>query len=89
MKILKNLSIITGMFALIVGVNSCKKEDTNECCTFSYTYDDITLSVTACEDGNMTVSYGDETYTESWKDDYGSWSEMRSEMVDYGATCSK
>ena len=90
MKILKNLSIITGIVALTVGLDSCKKKDTNECCTFSYQDDDVTYSITACESGKITYSYGDETYTGSWKEDYGTWAEVKSLLVnDYGATCSK
>ena len=90
MKILKSLSIITGMVALTFGINSCEKEDSNECCTLTRTYEDITETITACEDGSATVSYGDETDTYSWKDGlFDSWSEIRSLVLEYGGTCSK
>ena len=90
MKILKTLSIIIGTVAITFGLDSCKKDDNNECCTFSYQDDDVTYTFRACEDGKITYSYtGGETETYSWKEDYDTWEEVRSLMVnDYDATCN-
>jgi hypothetical protein len=89
MRVIKNLSIFIGAVALIAGLNSCKKDNDIECCTFSYIDEDITYTFKACSDGKLTYSYGDETYTESWKDDYDTWSEVKSLMInEYDATCN-
>ena len=97
MKILKFSALVLGAAAMITGFNSCSKDDDNgnECCTISYTdtYDGNTYSVNteACEDGTYTIRYTydgqTETETGDWRNDYGSWSELKQELLDEGATC--
>lgn len=79
-----------GAFAMITGFTNCEKEK-QECCTVSYTEDNITVTVKACQDGNITYTYtaGGTTHTEteSWLNDYDSWSEVKGYMIDYGGSC--
>ena len=88
MRIFKSIAMLFGAVVLITGLNSCNKDDDIECCTFSYTEGDITYSYKACEDGDITLSYGDVTEKYSWKDEYGSWKEVKDIFLDYGASCN-
>lgn len=89
MKIVKWTARLIGLIAIIASVESCKKEDPNECCTFSYSYGSYSISGKACQDGTFTYTYNGTSDTGTWTDDYDSWSEVKSLLVnDYGATCS-
>lgn len=88
--------MVLGAAAMITGFNSCKKDKDDdkgiECCTRSYMYDGATYKSKACEDGtaSYTVTYNGETtetYTYDWRDTGYTWSELKQEMLDYGATC--
>ena len=89
MKILKFSALVLGAAALVTSFNSCEKDDDNgiECCTYSYVNDGTRYSYRACEDGTVKVTYSGNTYTYDWRDDYGSWAEIRAEWLDEGATC--
>lgn len=80
--------MVFGAASLIFGINSCDKDDDNECCTLTYTDGDETYTVRACEDGSITYTYNDQTYSYNWKDDFDSWAEIKAEAIAEGATCS-
>lgn len=94
-KLFKISAMFIGAIAMATGSSSCKK-DKNECCTLSgtYTYEGVktTYSAKACEDGSTTYTYTYDgkttTGTDSWKDDYSSWSELKEEAIAEGAKCS-
>lgn len=89
-KVLKFSALALGALGLVTGMNSCSKDDddSNDCCTFTYTYDGETGTVKACEDGSITYTYGDGTTdTDNWKEDYDSWADMKAEFIKYGGTC--
>jgi len=89
MRIYKSIAMLFGAVVLITGLNSCNKDDDIKCCTFSYTYDGSTYSYEACENGTLTYSLdGDVVDKYSWKDDYGSWKEVKDIFLDYGANCN-
>jgi len=90
MRFLKISAIFLGAAAVLIGSDSCKKDDNNgiECCSFSYTDNGTTYKIRACEDGKVTITYDGETETYDWHDDYSNWSEVKSYILDEGGHCN-
>ncbi|MDB3865965.1 hypothetical protein N9300_00640 [bacterium] len=86
-KILKLTAMLFGGAAMLLGLNSCDKEDDVNCCSFSDsgTYNGVSYSYssTLCEDGTYTstYTYGDDTETYSgnwdeWVEEGTTWAEI-------------
>lgn len=92
MKTLKLLATLLGVVAIITGMSSCEKDkdDSNECCTYSYTDGGVTYTYKACEDGTVVYTTSEgvrETY--SWKDEYDSWAEVKTYFLEeVDGTCN-
>ncbi len=98
-QILRFTAMLTGGVTVLAGLSSCDKDkdNSNECCTVSYTEDDATYSYELCEDGSFVYSYTydgkTETYSLNWKEEYDyTWAEAKEmfldEWGDYGARCN-
>ncbi len=88
MKVIKLLAMLTGVFAMLMGSSSCKKDDSTECCTFTSTDG----SGKACEDGTYSYTYNNgETYSGKWNDDTNppTWDQLKTGIVNnYDGSCS-
>ena len=76
-KLVKLGAMLIGSVAFVVGGSSCEKEETQECCTITVTYDGITESDKYCEDDIEA----EETYT--WSD-FKSYGEEAAEFFEGG-----
>ena len=90
---MKNLKIIARLFgalAILVPVSSCSKDDSKDCCSYSYTEDGNTYSYEICSDGSYTYIYNGESYTDDIDfEDYGfdGWDEIKGYLDDAGWDC--
>jgi hypothetical protein len=92
MRIFKLFAFLIGAGSLLFSASSCKKDDGQECCTATETYDGITVKYTACEDGTLSYTYtGDDargSFTSSWTDDFDNWADVKEYAIDEGASCN-
>ena len=92
MKIyIKFYAIALGALFSLLGISSCSSDDdnnTNECCTYSYTDEGVTYTYTYCADGSYTYAIDGVVIDDTpWSND-SSWDEIKSELLSEGATCN-
>ena len=89
MKSFKLLAMLFGAIVMIAGFNSCSKDDdSNECCTITYSYGTYSYTITACEDGTVTYNEGGEIDVGTWHDEHSNWAEVKAGMLVEGASCN-
>ena len=87
-KVFKLIAMLFGVITLIVGAGSCSDDDdSNDCCTITYSYDTYTYTIEACEDGSITYNEGGDISTGNWHDDYSNWAEVKETMLEEDAKC--
>lgn len=82
--------MLFGAFVMIAGSSSCKKDDSNECCSMSWNEGENSYSAKACEDGTASYTTNGETETSSWKEGDSSytWAELKESALESGASCN-
>lgn len=78
-KTLKLMAMLFGVIALATGGISCKDDDdSNDCCSVSWTYYEYTRSMKICKDGDFTAKEDGETVgTGDWNDYEDSWADAK------------
>lgn len=86
-KTLKLMAMLFGAIAVLVGSSSCSDDDDNECCTLTETYDSVTYTYVACEDGSLTYTVNGVTETDNWTDYFDNWAAIKAMAIEEGASC--
>lgn len=90
-RLTKFSAIMLGALATTVGFTSCSSDDdggnSDECCSFTYTFEDDTYTYTVCRDGTYTYTSEDGVESGIWDTDEYSWSDVRAYVLSEGGSC--
>ncbi|WP_282037592.1 hypothetical protein [Saccharicrinis aurantiacus] len=88
-RTIKLAAMFCGALATVTGFSSCSKDDKTECCTYSYTEDNVTYIAKACEDGTYSLEADGKVIESGTYDlEAGEWEIFKAIAKEEGGSCS-